>query len=302
MFALKKLLVAAGIALGMLSPAFAFAETNATDVVGQIQTLQQKINALQLQKQETVATLVTMLKEGSAGDQVSILQALLAADPEIYPEGVVSGYFGKLTAQAVKRFQQKNGLDQVGFVGPRTLEKLQGKLKERPLVFSEASTTASSTLNRGQMRKLCAYVPAGHAVAAGWQKKMGGAPVIPECQKLPKGIMDVLAKRGSASSTPGTDTTAPKIARVAVTGVSSTTATVKWTTNERATGAVFYTATSTVDLATATSVGTTSLTTSHSLSLSGLAASTMYFYVLESEDASGNTATTSARSFTTSND
>src|SRR3989344_1357588 len=44
---------------------------------------------------------------GMKGDDVLRLQALLASDKEIYTEGTVSGYFGNLTAQAVKRFQTK---------------------------------------------------------------------------------------------------------------------------------------------------------------------------------------------------
>ena len=52
------------------------------------------------------------------------LQALLAADPLIYPEGQVTGYYGALTRTAVRRFQQKYGLPQVGRVGPMTRGKL----------------------------------------------------------------------------------------------------------------------------------------------------------------------------------
>jgi peptidoglycan hydrolase-like protein with peptidoglycan-binding domain len=42
---------------------------------------------------------------GSSGAQVSALQQFLAADPAIYPEGLVTGYFGPLTQAAVMRYQ-----------------------------------------------------------------------------------------------------------------------------------------------------------------------------------------------------
>ena len=44
----------------------------------------------------------------------------------VFPQNVDStGVFGPITTQAVKDFQKKYGLEQVGFVGPRTAEKLR---------------------------------------------------------------------------------------------------------------------------------------------------------------------------------
>jgi len=64
------------------------------------------------------------LQLGDEGDDVLQLQAYLAGDPELYPEGKLTGYFGPLTRAAVKRFQAKYGIAQVGRVGPVTLAKL----------------------------------------------------------------------------------------------------------------------------------------------------------------------------------
>lgn len=47
------------------------------------------------------------LKLGSQGTEVKELQKCLAKDPEVYPEGEITGYFGKLTKKAVIRFQEK---------------------------------------------------------------------------------------------------------------------------------------------------------------------------------------------------
>jgi PKD repeat protein len=65
---------------------------------------------------------------GSSGADVTRLQQFLAADPAVYPEGTISGYYGALTEAAVKRFQCKNKIvcdgtpDSTGYgvTGPRT--------------------------------------------------------------------------------------------------------------------------------------------------------------------------------------
>ncbi len=61
---------------------------------------------------------------GTRGDDVKAIQQYLAQDKELYPEGLATGYFGKLTEAAVKRFQTKNGIEPVGIVGPKTRAKL----------------------------------------------------------------------------------------------------------------------------------------------------------------------------------
>lgn len=304
--------MAVALALGVFVPAFAFADASSTAsgtaLVGQIQTLQTQINALQQQQQGAIASLVNTIRQGSSGDQVAILQALLAADPSIYPEGTISGFFGKLTAQAVKRFQKKNGLEQAGNVGPKTLKKLQEFLLEHPLAFGMASSTSATSTammrrdNRGEGRRPCAIIPPGHLIAPGWLKKHDGEdrPVISECerQNLPPGIRKLLDDNDRDGRRNG-DTTAPVISATSASNVGSTTATVSWTTNENATGKVYYGTTTPVALGSALTVGNNALVTSHSFGLTGLATSTTYYYVLESRDAAHNTATTSSQSFAT---
>ena len=68
---------------------------------------------------------------GMQSSDVYRLQQLLAMDSNIYPEGIVSGYFGPKTLEAVKRFQIKYGIvssdSEAGYgsVGPKTRAKLQ---------------------------------------------------------------------------------------------------------------------------------------------------------------------------------
>lgn len=71
-----------------------------------------------------MAQIKRALALGSKGADVTALQTFLAKDTSVYPEGVISGYFGKLTEQAVKRFQKKYGIDQLGITGPKTRAKL----------------------------------------------------------------------------------------------------------------------------------------------------------------------------------
>lgn len=68
--------------------------------------------------------LEALLRAGSSGEEVKLLQKILASDPTLYPEGLVTGFFGSLTEQAVKRLQAKFKLEQVGAVGPQTLARI----------------------------------------------------------------------------------------------------------------------------------------------------------------------------------
>ena len=95
------------------------------------------------------------------------------------------------------------------------------------------------------------------------------------------------------------DTTAPVISGVSATSTASTTASVTWTTNEPADSTVWYATSTQVSITTASSTSSASLTTSHNISLSGLNASTLYYYFVGSKDSAFNTATSSESSFTT---
>ena len=64
------------------------------------------------------------LYRGIKNNEVKALQEFLKQSPDIYPEGLVTGYFGPLTEAAVKRFQAKNSIESIGVVGPKTRAKL----------------------------------------------------------------------------------------------------------------------------------------------------------------------------------
>lgn len=70
------------------------------------------------------AALSGQLGLGSKGNNVTQLQEFLATNSSIYPEGLVTGYFGPMTAAAVVQFQAAYDIPQAGRVGPMTLDKI----------------------------------------------------------------------------------------------------------------------------------------------------------------------------------
>ena len=91
------------------------------------------------------------LSAGSSGNEVSELQKCLAKDPEIYPDGTVSGYFGNQTKAAVIAFQEKykseiltpNGLTSGN---GKVLSSTRKKLNELCAAPNQETSTLSFTL------------------------------------------------------------------------------------------------------------------------------------------------------------
>jgi len=57
---------------------------------------------------------------GKRSDEVKAIQEILKTDPEIYPEGYVTGYYGNLTEKAIKKLQARCGIPQTGVVDAET--------------------------------------------------------------------------------------------------------------------------------------------------------------------------------------
>ncbi len=104
--------------------------------VGQQQYYQQKCLNTSVKQLGTVPSIVSVvsirrnLQRGARGDDVSQMQRWFAQDKSIYPEGLVTGYFGPLTLSAVQKFQVKyfivsEGEPGYGLMGPKTRAKLQ---------------------------------------------------------------------------------------------------------------------------------------------------------------------------------
>ena len=73
-------------------------------------------------------TLTRQLSQGMSGSDVGSLQTFLALDTTIYPQGLVTNYFGPLTFAAVSNFQSRNGIATVGRVGPLTLAAINSQM------------------------------------------------------------------------------------------------------------------------------------------------------------------------------
>lgn len=100
---------------------------------------------------------------------------------------------------------------------------------------------------------------------------------------------------------PAGDTIAPVISGVSVSGVTSSSASIAWATNEPATSKLFISTNTPVNPATASVVSRTALVTNHSIPfLTGLTSNTTFFFVVESVDAAGNVSRTNEFTFTTS--
>lgn len=95
-----------------------------------------------------------------------------------------------------------------------------------------------------------------------------------------------------------TDETAPVISSVDATSTTST-AEISWDTDEDADSEVWYSTSPSVDTSVASNESSATLEVSHSLPITGLTASTTYYYVVGSTDGFGNAATSTEDSFTT---
>ena len=199
-------------------------EQQITQLKAQIQALNTQVLALGQAKQEMKETaaevratlrLIRQMHEGMSGEDVELLQEILSTDPDVYPEGLVTGYFGKLTKNAVKRFQKISGIEQVGVVGPKTMLRINELLEE----------------GAGKSGK----VPPGLLIAPGIRKKLNFEPQPLPGQILPPGIAKKLT-----GITPGEDVTPPVLSEVSVTDITVTSAKIAWTTDEEANSKVWY--------------------------------------------------------------
>ncbi|MBI2087031.1 MAG: peptidoglycan-binding protein [Candidatus Zambryskibacteria bacterium] len=119
------------LAIFVFTPAsWVFAQTDPSLIIKQ---LQEQIKVLQAQVEE-LKTQITQVKselnltrslsQGLSGDDVKQLQTFLSQKyPEFY-SAPITGYFGPLTEQAVRKLQEKEGIEAIGIVGPRTTAKL----------------------------------------------------------------------------------------------------------------------------------------------------------------------------------
>jgi hypothetical protein len=133
--------------------------------------------------QKSDAAITSNLGVGSTGGDVTELQQFLSTNFSIYPEAIVSGYFGGLTRAAVTQYQVAFDIDQVGVVGPTTRASINwvmakgfGLDTKAPIMSNLSVQTSSngatiswstSEIARGRVyydtNPIVAYEATGHA-------------------------------------------------------------------------------------------------------------------------------------------
>ena len=72
---------------------------------------------------------------GLSGNDVSLLQQFLI-DNSVYPESLVTGYFGQLTKTALQKFQQQQNINPpAGYFGPITKKQILNLIRLRSVSF-----------------------------------------------------------------------------------------------------------------------------------------------------------------------
>lgn len=138
----------------------------------------------------------TTLRYGMTSGDITRLQELLATDSEIYPEGIVSGWFGALTKKAVQKFQAKYGIvssgdeDTTGYglVGPATRAKIQE-------VFSQAQPAAPAVAQPSAVA-----ISVSPVFSSGLGREMSNSDVKRLQQLLNSDPDTIVAESGAGSS------------------------------------------------------------------------------------------------------
>jgi len=164
---------------GLLSPFHQQIE----QLLEQISNLQTEMLRLQGETKKVekrIEKFTKSLQKGIKDEDVERLQEFLAQYPDIYPEGLITGYFGPLTEKAVTKFQEKHAEDVLkpyglnkgtGFVGEKTMAKINKLLTEdigvsgqippgliiTPGIQKKVATTTATTSRRKIV--ICHYPP-----------------------------------------------------------------------------------------------------------------------------------------------
>lgn len=292
-------LIAVSLTLSLLagSAPFALADTATStatslqqmiaNLQAQIAELQAKLAALKAVQQQVLeeeadvedayAEIRRELREGISGDDVELIQILLSLDSSIYPHGLITGFYGRLTAQAIKNFQKKYGIQETGTIGPRTRGQLNKIFKEQRKQYPPQI--------RNALRKLCRRAPQYTTI---------------DCTPFLKA-----KDRPAATTTP--DSTAPSVpANLTAMAVSSSRIDLSWTASTDNTGVTGYRIHRCIG-SSCSPVFPLAIATSTTYRNLGLSPSAAYTYAVSALDAKGNssgqsntaTATTNAAADTT---
>ena len=264
------------------------------------------------------------LFRGISGDDVTALQELLATDPEIYPEGLITGFYGPLTEQAIIRFQEKFGIEGVGTVGPitrGTINKLFKKNKkgndfldnlivdededlDDDIEIEDEDENDDDSENRGRKDHKVIVCHKGKTIAVGApavQAHLGHGDEIGTCDEEESEDDTGEDEDSDDDEDEPTDKTAPDISNIDVSDIATSTATILWETNEDSDSTLWYSTTSgfSIDDDDVEKESDNESVTDHGIDLEDLDPETFYYFIVGSEDESGNLATSTEDSFET---
>lgn len=307
-------------------------ETQIVQLKTQLELTNQQVTAIQIELK-----INRSLQRGITGDDVKGLQIFLSQFPSIYPEGLVTGYFGALTESAVKKWQAQQGIESIGIVGPKTTARINEIIEHgagQSGVVPPGLIKAPGVQSTIQIPTIVSPVvsPVGVVTVvtpASTQSLTTGqisAPSAPTTVTTPNTTNTATTNTTTAttSTTPTATTTtvvttvntaAPVISNIQVTNITANTAVITWTTDKPADSRVYYSWSSALTegnrAGEVTSLDST-LVTSHSIKIPGLvnggltSAANVYYFQVMSRDSSGNLSRSdsdqsyASQSFTTS--
>ncbi|HTV26815.1 MAG TPA: peptidoglycan-binding protein [Xanthobacteraceae bacterium] len=230
--------------------------------------------------------LSTNYRLGESAPQIRLIQQFLNADGFAVASsgpgsrGDETTFFGLLTYRALKNFQANEGLPPTGYLGPLTRAAIALRTMSNATATPETATSTAA---------IASSIPASTSSAPTF------AFGVAQPNPLPVGYTPGYGGGGGSSGAPSATPAAPVISSIAPSAVSDVSATITWTTDEPSTSLVEYGPTSSYGL----SSGTTTLATSHAITLTGLSADTAYHFEVQSANASGALSRSGDNSFET---
>jgi peptidoglycan hydrolase-like protein with peptidoglycan-binding domain len=226
------------------------------------------------------------LSIGSKGPDVLALQMLLKTQG-FFTHPDVTEYYGPITAKAVAAFQVANGLESIGRVGPLTRAKLNEEAARSisssvvttntPGISTSntTSTTLPSTATANAPSIICTAGPGfscipgtniiqPYVLGAGYTPGFGGGGSAAATTIAPAPVAPVISALAAAFGTPAT-----------------TSLVITWTTDVPATTQLEYGTTASYG---SLSTLDATLSTSHTVTLTGLTPNTTYYYRARSKD------------------
>jgi uncharacterized protein YoxC len=165
---------------------------NETSGISAGRVISQQVQEINL----VVPQLSKTLRPGDSGQDVITLQEYLSSKSDIYPEQLVTGYYGPLTKQAVSNLQKKLGLEQTGIVDSKTLIAINQQLAEQAnmvtvpsgLSLQEYTVALLNTINEWKQAPAAKRLEI--AIRLAKYAKERKAVMLQEIMKNPRAVLD----------------------------------------------------------------------------------------------------------------